>query len=361
MNLYNELPKAELHLHLRGAMPARVFLGQLKKYPPNDILKEVPRERRDIYLGNPRVRSFLKRAIYSERDIDDLFTYSDFENFLNTWSFTGAFFRDREDLQTLISGVIADLKRQNIVYAEVTISVLEYVRNGIPLDEIAACLEKTRDTPGINVNWIADLLRNQGPEAGLEMLERIIALKSEAFVGITIGGNEGLDPARLFKGVYQRARDAGLCTSAHAGEGAGAESVWEAVRMLGSDRIGHGVRAIEDKALVEYLAENGIPLEVCPTSNIRTGIYESLAEHPLKRLYDAGVPITVNTDDPTFFGCKLADEYRALLDIGFAQSDVYRIIENGFKYAFMTREEIETYLSDLGEIYSDAPRDANIE
>jgi len=179
------------------------------------------------------------------------------------------------------------------------------------------------------------------------MLEQIIALDSKAFVGITIGGNERLNPPAQFKDVYRRARDAGLHLSVHAGEGAGAESVWEAVRELDVDRIGHGVRAIENKALVEYLAENKIPLEVCPTSNIRTGIYASLAEHPIKELYDAGVPITVNTDDPTFFGCNLAGEYKALLDIGFSEDEVYRIIKNGFRYAFLSDEDIKGYLSDL--------------
>jgi adenosine deaminase len=353
MNLYHELPKAELHLHLRGAMPVDVFLRQLDKYPPSEILKEVPCERRDNYIGNLNVRSFLNKNEYTEKDVKELFTYRDFDNFLDTWSFTGVFFRDVEDFRALVNGVVGDLKRQNIVYAEITISVPEYVRNGIPLDEVNACLEEACDSPGIRVNWIADLLRNQGPDAGLEMLERIIALKSKAFVGITIGGNERLNPPAQFKEVYRRARDAGLRLSVHAGEGAGAESVWEAIRQLGVERIGHGIRAIEDKALVEYLAENNMPLEVCPTSNVRTGIYTSLAEHPVKELFDAGIPITINTDDPTFFGCSLAGEYRALLDIGFSRDDVYRILENGFRYAFLPDGEIEEYLSKLKSTYED--------
>ncbi len=354
MNLYRQLPKAELHLHLRGAMPVGVFLEQLGKYPPNEVLKEVPREKREIYLDNPNVRFFLEKGEHTERDIADLFAYRDFENFLNTWSFTGVLFRDIEDFRALVNGVVADLKRQNIVYAEITISLLEYIRNGITLGELADCLEEARDSPGVRINWIADLLRNQGPDVSLEMLERIIALKSDAFVGITIGGNEGQDPARLFKDVYRRARDAGLRLSAHAGEGAGADSVWEAVRELGVERIGHGVRAVEDKMLVAYLAENNIPLEVCPTSNVRTGIYASLAEHPVKRLYDAGIPITVNTDDPAFFGCSLAGEYRALLDIGFMRDEVYRIIENGFKYAFLPDDDIKGYLSGLESVSKEA-------
>lgn len=358
MNLYNKLSKAELHLHLRGAMPTGVFLQQLDKYPPIEIIQEIPRERRDNYIGNLNVRSFLYKDEYTEKDVKELFTYRDFDNFLDTWSFTGIFFRDGEDLRTLVNGVVADLKRQNIVYAEITVSVLEYVRNGVPLAEVNACLEEAGDSPGVRVNWIADLLRNQGPDAGLEMLEQIIALDSKAFVGITIGGNERLNPPAQFKEVYRRARDAGLRLSAHAGEGAGAESVWEAVRELGVDRIGHGVRAIEDKALVEYLAENNIPLEVCPTSNVRTGIYASLSEQPVKQLYDAGVPITVNTDDPAFFGCDLAGEYEALLDIGFAQDDVYRIIENGYKYAFLPEAEKNTYLSELKSTYQTAKNEA---
>ncbi len=353
MDFYGQLPKAELHLHLRGAMPVSVFLQLVEKYPPNRIIQDVPPERRDFYLGARRIQSFLDKESYGEDEVSELFRFSDFENFIYSFSFSGVFFRDGDDFRALVEGVIAELVRQNVVYAEITVSVYEYLRNGIELEELSGILRNTRTGRRIRVNWIVDLVRNFGPELGLDTLRQIVELPDNPFVAITIGGDETSYSARAFKEVYDLARDAGLGLSVHAGEGAGPDNVWGAIRDLRVDRIGHGVRAIEDPKLVEYLAANGTPLEICPTSNLRTGVFTSLAEHPAKRLYDAGVPITVNTDDPTFFGCDLAGEYMALTEMGFPGEDLYRVIENGFEYAFLPEDDKKKYISEFASAYAE--------
>ena len=168
----------------------------------------------------------------------------------------------------------------------------------------------------------------------MRTIESLLAVRPKSWAGITIGGAEHEFPPAQFAPIYRRAKDAGLGLSVHAGEAAGPESVWDAIRILGAERIGHGVRSIEDPKLVEYLAANRIPLEVCPTGNICTGVYVSPEDHPLKRLYDAGVPITLSTDDPSFFGVSLTDEYVFAAERGLGHKDLEAIRQNGFAYAF---------------------------
>ena len=143
-----------------------------------------------------------------------------------------------------------------------------------------------------------------------------------------------MHPPAPFRRAFEIAREAGLRTTVHAGEALGPESVWDALRILEVERVGHGVRAAEDPALVRTLAERGIPLEVCPTSNIRTGVYWTLAEHPVLNLFESGVPITINTDDPTFFGVTLAGELAGLRQIGFSWPQIGELADNAFRFAF---------------------------
>jgi aminodeoxyfutalosine deaminase len=164
--------------------------------------------------------------------------------------------------------------------------------------------------------------------------ELAAVLVNDGVVSFGIGGDEERGPAEWFTEVYRFARANGLRLTAHAGETAGPESVWGAVR-LGADRIGHGIRAVEDPALVRHLRDRKIPLEICISSNVSTGAVRSLADHPVRRLYEAGVPVILNTDDPGLFGTTLAREFElAASEFGFSEADLGQIVENGFRYAF---------------------------
>jgi adenosine deaminase len=167
-------------------------------------------------------------------------------------------------------------------------------------------------------------------------LTRIGEVKNLGVIGVGIGGREYCFPPEPFREVYREARKLGFKTSAHAGEAAGPASIWGAIQALEVDRIGHGTRAIEDARLVDYLAEHKLPIELCVLSNVRTGVVAKVEAHPARTYFDRGIPLSVNTDDPTLFGCSLVDEYAALHEqLAFSRSDILRLIEQGIETSWL--------------------------
>ena len=326
------LPKAELHLHLRGAIPIPFLREQFRKYPPKRAISTAPPSQVQFMRQHPGVN----RIVESEdpaSEVECLFRKASFDEFLGAYLFTSCFVRELEDFERLVEGVRQELQKQNIAYAEITVSVPEYIQQGIEFEDLMGVLAE--DPPGLpKVRWIVDAVRNYGPDAALAMLERLQSFLPPTVIGLTLGGAEHKQPAARFGEVYALARTCGLRTTVHAGEALGPESVWDSVRILGVERIGHGVRAIEDPALVAYLAERSIPLEVCPTSNVCTGVYPSLEAHPVRKLCDAGVQVSINTDDPTFFGVSLAQELANLRRLDFSWTEIGDLAANAFQMAF---------------------------
>ena len=342
-----EAPKAELHLHLRGAMPEHYFVGLLRKYSAKRALAAAPPEHLACFRRAPHLAPFLADAPGLDDRAAELFDYENLDQFLYSYLFTSYFFREISDFEGLIAEVRRGLISQNVVYAEITVSIIEYLRQGLDLSDLIAAMEAIARSPEIRIQWIIDLVRNFGPDETLDVLQRLLALRANSVSGITLGGAERQYPPELFAEHYRLARDAGLHLTVHAGEAVGPESVWGAIRGLGVERIGHGVRSIEDPRLVDNLVEKQIPLEICPTSNLRTGIYRSYDEHPVRRLYEAGVPISINTDDPTFFRTTLAKEFEHLSTMGFSDDDLLDLLKNGFRHAFLDEPEIQSLLHRL--------------
>lgn len=284
------IPKVELHIHLEGAIPPDTLWALIAQYG-----------------GDP---SAPDRAALGRR-----FVYRDFPHFLATWAWKQSFLRSYADFTLIAEAVARDLARQHIVYAEVFYSPPDVAAHGLRTQELTTAIRAgLRRVPEVEVNLVADLVRSTPIEQARRTLAEVAEVRDQGVVGVGIGGPEQRFPPEPFAPVFAEARRLGLRTSAHAGEAAGPASVWGALRALEVDRIGHATRAIEDPALVEELARRAIPLELCPISNLRTGVIAGLAEHPFAHYLARGLNLTVNTDDPAMFGNSLADEYTALAE-----------------------------------------------
>lgn len=233
-----------------------------------------------------------------------------------------------------------DLARQNIIYAEAFYAPASFAREDLSVQHITEAVRKGLSrVAGTEVTLTSDFARNNGPEEALAALPALAEVRDLGVVGIGLGGSEQRVPPEPFAPVFARARELGLRTRAHAGEAAGAGSIWGAIRALRVERIGHGTRAHEDERLLDYLAEQRIPLEMCPLSNLRTGVVRSICEHPLRRYLERGIPVTVSTDDPAMFGNSLAEEYLALeREQGLTREDVRGLILQAVAASWLPEE-----------------------
>jgi aminodeoxyfutalosine deaminase len=311
-------PKAELHLHLFGAIQPEVLL-------------ELARRNR---VALPADTPEGVRAWYRYRDFDH------FQEIMNT---VASAVRTAEDVELITYELARELAGQEVRYAEVMFQAgaLEArMPQGVYFDAATRARERARAELGIELRWIFDIAR-QLPDRDRRRywadytVEAAIGTRDQGTVALGLSGAEAGHPPEEFASSFERALGAGLGSAPHAGEHAGPASVWGAVRALGARRIAHGVRAIEDPALVAHLAERGIALDLCPTSNICLGVYPSYAAHPLRRLHEAGVPITVNSDDPPMFGTTLSAEVALLASVfGLDDVSIETVLCNGFRYAF---------------------------
>lgn len=307
--LVREMPKVELHLHLEGAFTLETLFRLIRKHEPSTSLR-------------------------SPDDLRERFIYTDFSSFINIWNWKNTYFRTGQDFELSSYHTLEALSRQNVLYVEPFFSPWDFRNNGLGMEEItesilAGCTRATQDF-GIRWNLIADINREHGPAEGLSRIEQILRYRDRGVIGIGLGGREKEFPAEAFVDAYARAARHHLLLTAHAGEADGPASIRAALDVLHVHRIGHGIRACEDASLVATLAERRIPLEVCVTSNVKTGVVPSLSQHPVRTLFDQHLCITINSDDPTMFDCSLTGEYLLLLDhLGFSPADIKILSLNG--------------------------------
>jgi adenosine deaminase len=248
-------------------------------------------------------------------------------------------FREEGDIRLLFDDARAYLKRNNIVYAEIHFAPSMFLRNGHHFDRLMSVLEEGAaelEKDGLVVRFLVDVSRTFGVDNAMQNLELTLDHRIPAVVGIGLGGQEAGGPARDFVTVFERARSAGLRVVAHAGEAVGPESVRDAVEILGAERIGHGVSAVKDPAVMDLLDRRRVPVEACPTSNLFTGHYvTTLREHPIRPFFERGLRVTLNTDDPAIFGVELVDEYANLVSEGiFDAAQTLRLLKNGIYATF---------------------------
>lgn len=313
------MPKVELHLHLEGSIT------------PATLLRIARRNHIDIPARD-------------EAGVAQLFNYQNFQDFLTVFMALARSFIYGEDFEDIAYELGLDLADQNILYAEVMISPALYVMRGLDMDELvqgaAAGFARAERERGTRVRLAFDYGRQFGVDLAWQILEIAIRNRRHGVVAWSIGGDEINHPPEPFAEVYVAARHAGLHTMAHAGEVAGPPSVWGAADVLACERLGHGIRSIEDGALLAHLRERKIALDISPTSNIRTGAVANIGLHPLRRLFDAGLCVTLNTDDPTFFSTTLNDEYRlAACMFGFDADRLTTLARNGVQATFLPKDE----------------------
>ena len=321
------IPKIELHLHLEGAIPLETLLSLIQRKGSEPSIKTV-------------------------EDLREKLVYKDFRHFLSIWAWKNTFITEEEDFEEIVYQVLADLSRQNVRYVEAFYSPMDFRRWGLSARLITDCLIRGKERAyrdfGIRSELILDLVRDYGPELGIELLTELTSYVGKGIIGIGIGGSEQEYPAELFSSLYKEAKERGFRLTAHAGEAAGAGSIRAAVEKLHVERIGHGVRANEDAVLISLLRELQIPLEMCVTSNIETGVCRSVKEHPIREYFEQGLMVTVNSDDPTMFNTSTTQEYLLLIqELGFSLNDLKRLSMNGISASFMPDSAKETMKSQF--------------
>jgi adenosine deaminase/aminodeoxyfutalosine deaminase len=316
------LPKVELHLHLEGTIRPETLLELSRRHDDEPITLE---------------------------QIRALYTYQDFLGFLQSFKAVTSRLRGPDDYELIAYNMVRDLAAQGVVHAEVYISFgIIYYWKQTEVEPFVEAIERGRIRAeaefGTTVYWLIDAVRNFGPEEAQKVFRKAAELRPKypSIVGIGIGGDEARGPAHLFKESYAEAKAAGLRLTAHAGESGGAEtgpaSIWAALN-IGAERIGHALAAQHDDDLMRVLAERQIPLELNLTSNIRTGCCPSFDEHPLRRYFDEGLMITLNSDDPPMFGSNLLEEYilaQKLFD--FSLDQMRELAANAVEASFLPPE-----------------------
>ncbi|MCQ4084155.1 adenosine deaminase [Streptomyces sp. RB6PN25] len=309
------MPKAELHVHHVGSASPRIVAELAARHPDSTV------------PADPDA-------------LAEYFTFRDFAHFIQVYLSVVDLIRDAEDVRLLTYEIARDMARQNIRYAELTITPYSSVKRGIPAPAFMEAIEDARKAAeaefGTVLRWCFDIPGEAGLESAEVTCDLALRHAPEGLVSFGLGGPEIGVPRPQFKPYFDKARAAGLRSVPHAGETTGPRTIWDALDDLGAERIGHGTSAAQDPALLAHLADRRIPLEVCPTSNIATRAVTTLEEHPIRTMIDAGVLVTVNSDDPPMFGTDLNTEYAVaarLLELD--RQGVAALARNAVEASFM--------------------------
>jgi aminodeoxyfutalosine deaminase len=322
------LPKAELHVHHVGSASPRIVAELAARHVGDSPGPADPAA------------------------LADYFAFRDFRHFIEVYLSVVDLIRDAEDVRMLTYEIGRELGRQQVRYAELTITPYSSVRRGIPAAEFVAAIEDARRGAagefGVELRWCFDIPGEAGLPAAEETLRIALDERPDGLVSFGLGGPEAGVDRPQFKPYFDKARAAGLHSVPHAGETTGPETIWDALRDLGAERIGHGISAAHDPRLMAYLAENSITLEVCPTSNVRTRAVPSIDQHPLPALVAAGVPVTINSDDPPMFGTTLEEEYAvAARLLNLNETGVANLAKDAVAASFLPPEGKSALLAEI--------------
>jgi aminodeoxyfutalosine deaminase len=315
-----QLPKVELHVHLEGSMQ------------PGTLLRLA--RRRGVEL-----------PANDEPGLAEWFRFRDFDHFVEIYLTCSKCLRDPEDFQLLVEDFLREQARQNVLYSEVHFTIATHLANGVNGDEVADAMWETivegEQRFGSVMRLIPDIVRNVGPGPADQTIEWALAGRSRGVVALGLSGSETFAD-EPYREHFQAAQAEGLNRVAHAGEHLGPESIRSAIDVCDPQRIGHGVAAAQDEELMEALAADGIPIEVCPTSNVALGVFPSIEAHPFDQMRRAGMQVSVNSDDPPFFDTTLSDEYaRVTTAFGYSVDTLVELARQPLQHAFLDSESRE--------------------
>ena len=325
--IIKEMPKTELHIHLEGAIPLETLHQLMQRQGKSD-------------------------STITIEDLKRRFTYEDFSDFIDVWIWKNTFIREEKDFEEIAYKILRQLSEQNVKYVEAFYSPGDYRKQDLSVEGITECLiagkERAQQDFGIRSELIIDVIRDHGPKVGIKRIDEVTPYLGKGVIGIGLGGSEKEYPADPYEFVYKEAKRRGFRLTAHAGEAAGASSIWAVIKKLRAERIGHGVRLKEDPRLLEFLQQSQIPLEMCIQSNLSTKVVESLRNHPIKEYFEKGLMVTVNSDDPTMFNTSITQEYDLMVKkLGFTIADIKQLTLNGINSSFLTDEEKQHMKADF--------------
>jgi len=320
------LPKVELHVHIEGTLEP-------------ELRSEIAR-RNGVPVGFRSVEE-LRRS----------YQFSDLQSFLDVYYAGTSALLTEQDFHDLTRAYLRRANRDGVRHAEIFFDPQAHTERGVPFETVVTgihgALDAGREECGITSRLIMCFLRHLSEERAMETLERALPFK-DRLVAVGLDSSETGHPPANFVNVFARARQEGFRVVAHAGEEGPPEYVWQALDLLGAERIDHGVRSLEDPALVERLAREQIPLTVCPLSNVKLRVFPSMEQHNLKRLLDAGVRVTINSDDPAYFGGYVTENYLAAQQaLGLNREDIHRLAANAMQASFLAEEEKRALLQEL--------------
>jgi len=326
----DSLPKAEIHLHLEGSIRPQTAVELAARHGEKITVEEVARR----------------------------YQYADFAGFIEAFKWVTSYLRDADDYRVVVRGLAEELIRQNVVYAEITISagVMRLRKQDVEANFAAICDSgESFASRGLRIAWIFDAARQFGADAAMEVARIAAILRNRGVVAFGMGGDELAFSAAHFRAAFVHARENGLRIVCHAGETGGPQSVRDAIEVLGAERIGHGIGVMHDNALAELCIERGVVLENCITSNLCTGALAKqlrgssaeLANHPLRRFLDRGVRVALSTDDPAMFHTDLLSEYTKAASLGLSDAQLAALAEQSFYAAFLLESEKHLYVQQF--------------
>lgn len=326
------VPKAEIHIHLEAVISISSVHKLYKKRHGQKMTHEMQK---------------------------DLFSYTDLNGFVKAFLAVQDLFQSVDDLSLIFDDLDVYMKKNGITYCEAFFAPSAFIKKGFDYASMAAlferCIKKIEQSTGRVVRLLMDVSRTFGCENAMKNYEMLVKHPTPVVIGIGLGGAEAKGPAADFKAVFERAHKDGFHAVAHAGEDVGPQSVWDSIELLHAERIGHGISSVQDPHLIDYLAQSKVPFEVCVTSNVFTRKYVTdVKHHPIREMFDDGIFVTVNTDDPVFFRTSLLQEYWLCHHVlKFSMPEIKQLIYNSFNASFLSTEEKLSLVQKVNEAWTE--------